>query len=69
MGLGAKVSQVVKEVTYEVTDPTVDSQVIDLKGSGADTLFTMATPSVTSAIVLSESRRLRRRWQPAVTWW
>lgn len=44
MGLGAKVSQIVKEVTYEVTDPTVESQVIDLKSSGADTLFLMATP-------------------------
>jgi ABC-type branched-subunit amino acid transport system substrate-binding protein len=43
-GLGAKVSQIVKEVTYEVTDPTVESQVIDLKSSGADTLFLMATP-------------------------
>jgi ABC-type branched-subunit amino acid transport system substrate-binding protein len=44
LGLGAKVSQIVKEVTYEVTDPTVESQVIDLKSSGADTLFLMATP-------------------------
>ena len=44
LGLGAKVNQIVKEVTYEVTDPTVDSQVIDMKTSGADTLFTMATP-------------------------
>ena len=43
-GLGAKVNQIVKEVTYEVTDPTVESQVIDLKSSGADTLFLMATP-------------------------
>lgn len=44
LGLGAKVSQIVKEVTYEVTDPTVESQVIDLRSSGADTLFLMATP-------------------------
>ena len=43
-GLGAKVSQIVKEVTYEVTDPTVESQIIDLKSSGADTFFLMATP-------------------------
>ncbi|MES2718682.1 MAG: ABC transporter substrate-binding protein [Pseudomonadota bacterium] len=43
-GLGAKANQIVKEVTYEVTDPTVESQVIDLKSSGADTLFLMATP-------------------------
>ncbi len=50
-GLGAKVSQVVKEVTYEVTDATVDSQVIDLKGTGADTLFTMATPKFGAQVV------------------
>jgi branched-chain amino acid transport system substrate-binding protein len=35
---------VVKEVSYETTDPTVDSQVITLQGSGADTLVTAATP-------------------------
>ena len=43
-GLGAKASQIVREVSYEVTDPTVDSQVVDLKGSGADVLLTFATP-------------------------
>jgi branched-chain amino acid transport system substrate-binding protein len=44
-GLGAKAkSMIVAEVSYEVTDPTVDSQVVTLKASGADTLFTIATP-------------------------
>lgn len=44
-GLGDKAkTMIVKEVTYEVSDPTVDSQVVALKASGADTLFTMATP-------------------------
>ncbi|MBX9963866.1 MAG: ABC transporter substrate-binding protein [Burkholderiales bacterium] len=37
-------SMIVKEVTYEVTDPTIDSQVVALKASGADTLLTFATP-------------------------
>ena len=50
-GLGAKVNQIVKEVTYEVTDPTVDSQVIDMKTSGADTLFTMATPKFGAQVI------------------
>jgi ABC-type branched-subunit amino acid transport system substrate-binding protein len=31
-------------VTYEVTDPTVDSQMVELKGSGADTFFNITTP-------------------------
>jgi ABC-type branched-subunit amino acid transport system substrate-binding protein len=44
-GLGDKASKIiVKEVTYETADPTVDSQIVALKASGADTLFTMATP-------------------------
>ncbi|WP_431016472.1 ABC transporter substrate-binding protein [Bradyrhizobium pachyrhizi] len=44
-GLGDKAkTMIVKEVTYEVSDPTVDSQIVSLKASGADTLFTMATP-------------------------
>jgi len=37
-------SMIVKEATYEVTDPTIDSQVVALKASGADTLLTFATP-------------------------
>ncbi|MBN8905468.1 MAG: branched-chain amino acid ABC transporter substrate-binding protein [Rhodospirillales bacterium 69-11] len=35
---------VVKEVTYEVTDATIDSQVLALKASGANVLITAATP-------------------------
>jgi branched-chain amino acid transport system substrate-binding protein len=32
------------ETTYESTDPTIDSKIIALKGSGADTLFMHAIP-------------------------
>src|SRR5262249_2504144 len=32
------------EMPYEVTDPTVDSQIITLKASGADAVFEHATP-------------------------
>jgi branched-chain amino acid transport system substrate-binding protein len=42
-GLDGKM-QVVAEVPYEITDPTVDSQVISLKESGADIIFLAATP-------------------------
>jgi len=34
----------VKEVSYEVTDPTVDSQMVQLQASGADTFFNITTP-------------------------
>ncbi|RPH44178.1 MAG: branched-chain amino acid ABC transporter substrate-binding protein [Burkholderiales bacterium] len=44
-GLGDKAkTMIVKQVTYEVTDPTVDSQMVELKGSGADTFFNITTP-------------------------
>ncbi|MBM3555884.1 MAG: ABC transporter substrate-binding protein [Alphaproteobacteria bacterium] len=44
-GLGDKAkSMIVSQVTYEVTDPTVDSQIVTLKGSGADTFFNITTP-------------------------
>jgi len=44
-GLGDKAkTMVVKQVTYEVTDPTVDSQMVELKSSGADTFFNITTP-------------------------
>jgi ABC-type branched-subunit amino acid transport system substrate-binding protein len=44
-GLGDKAkSMIVSEVTYEVTDPTVDSQMVSLKASGADTFFNVTTP-------------------------
>jgi branched-chain amino acid transport system substrate-binding protein len=44
-GLGAKAaSMIVSKVSYEVTDPTVDSQMVTLKASGADTFFNITTP-------------------------
>jgi len=43
-GLGAKASMIVKEVSYEVADPTVDSQMMQLQASGADTFFNITTP-------------------------
>jgi branched-chain amino acid transport system substrate-binding protein len=44
-GLGAKAkTMIVSKVSYEVTDPTVDSQIVSLKGSGADVFFNITTP-------------------------
>jgi branched-chain amino acid transport system substrate-binding protein len=42
-GLGGKM-QVVAEVPYETSDPTVDSQMINLKASGADVFLNITTP-------------------------
>lgn len=44
-GLGkANEKMVVARATYEVTDPTVDSQMIQLKNSGADVFFNITIP-------------------------
>jgi branched-chain amino acid transport system substrate-binding protein len=44
-GLGGQAQKlVVAEASYEVTDPTVDSQIVALKSSGADVLFNVTTP-------------------------
>jgi branched-chain amino acid transport system substrate-binding protein len=36
--------KVAKEASYEVTDPTVESQIVNLKAAGCNTLITAATP-------------------------
>ena len=44
-GLGAKAAtMIIKEATYEVSDPTVDSQILTLQSSGADTFINITTP-------------------------
>jgi branched-chain amino acid transport system substrate-binding protein len=43
-GLGAKASMIKTKLSYETTDPTVDSQIIQLQASGCDTLVTVAIP-------------------------
>src|SRR3954449_13474385 len=44
-GLGDKAGKiVVSEVSYEVSDPTVDSQILRIKDSGADLFFSATTP-------------------------
>jgi branched-chain amino acid transport system substrate-binding protein len=44
-GLGEKGrALIVSKISYEVTDPTVDSQMVTLKSSGADTFFNITTP-------------------------
>jgi ABC-type branched-subunit amino acid transport system substrate-binding protein len=44
-GLGDKAkSMIVKQLTYEVTDATIDSQMVELKASGADVFFNITTP-------------------------
>ncbi len=44
-GLGAKAkSLIVAEASYEVSEPTVDSQIVQLQSSGANVFFNVTTP-------------------------
>src|SRR6202163_1941833 len=44
-GLGDKAStMVVAEASYEVSDPTIDSQILKVKSAGADLFFSATTP-------------------------
>jgi len=51
-GLGDKAaSMIVKEVSYEVADPTIDSQMVQLQASGADTFFNVTTPKFSAQAI------------------
>jgi branched-chain amino acid transport system substrate-binding protein len=44
-GLGTRAQQmIVKEVTYETSEPTIDSQIVALKNSGANVFVNLTTP-------------------------
>jgi branched-chain amino acid transport system substrate-binding protein len=59
-GLEGKL-QVVAEVPFELTDPTVDSQVVTLKNSGADVIFLAAPPK---AAVQAIRKMAELDWKP-----
>jgi ABC-type branched-subunit amino acid transport system substrate-binding protein len=50
-GLGEKAGLIVATLSYETTDPTVDSQVVALQASGASVLLTAAIPKFTSLAI------------------
>ncbi|HTU69847.1 MAG TPA: ABC transporter substrate-binding protein [Candidatus Baltobacteraceae bacterium] len=62
-GLGAKANQIVKEASYEVTDPDVTSQIASLKASGADTVFIFATPKFAIGAMVTIAKM---SWKPVV---
>ena len=50
--LGAKAqSMMVKEESYDLTSPTIDSQIVSLKASGADAFFQATTPKFTAQAI------------------
>ena len=46
-GLGEHVGQIVAETTYLTTDPTIDSQMVTMRESGADVFFNVSGPKFT----------------------
>jgi branched-chain amino acid transport system substrate-binding protein len=62
-GLGKDADKVIaKLVTYEVTDPTVESQIIQLKDSGANVFFNVATPKFAAQAI---RKAADISWKPA----
>jgi len=62
-GLGKDENKVVKHVSYETTDPTVDSQVIQLKDAGANVFFVIAIPKF-AAQAMRKAGEIG--WKPAI---
>ncbi|WP_439409683.1 ABC transporter substrate-binding protein [Bradyrhizobium sp. DASA03076] len=60
-GLGNKPGMIVAKDSYEVSEPTISSHIVNLKASGADTLFVIATPKF-AAQSIKEVRQLK--WDP-----
>src|SRR5258708_27519489 len=62
-GLGKEnEGKIVKIVTYEATDPTVDSQVIQLKDSGANVFFNVSAPRASAQSI---RKAAEIDWKPA----
>jgi branched-chain amino acid transport system substrate-binding protein len=53
---------IVKLATYEVTDPTVDSQIIQLKDTGANVFFNVSTPKFAAQAI---RKAADISWKPA----
>jgi branched-chain amino acid transport system substrate-binding protein len=59
-GLGEKAgSMIVKELSYELTEPTVDSEILQLKATGADVLLDLSTPKFTAQAI---KRMAETKW-------
>ena len=61
-GLGSKADAMIKvKATYETTDPTVDSQIVDMQAKGCDVIVNTAIPKF-AAQAIKKSAELK--WQP-----
>ena len=61
-GLGAKAaSMIVAEESYETTEPTIDSHIVNLKASGADVFFNVTTPKFAAQAI---KKNAEIEWKP-----
>jgi branched-chain amino acid transport system substrate-binding protein len=61
-GLGDKAaSMIVAEASYEVSDPTIDSQILKIKDSGADLFFSATTPKFAAQAI---KKNYELGWHP-----
>jgi branched-chain amino acid transport system substrate-binding protein len=60
-GLGDKASNIVVEQTYEVTDPTIDSQLVKVRTTGVDVFANFTTPKF-AAIAIRKAAEMG--WKP-----
>lgn len=62
-GLGEHIDQLVSETNYLTTDPTIDSQMVTMRESGADVFFAEATPKF-AAQALKKAGEMG--WKPLI---
>ncbi len=61
-GLGDKAAtMVVAEASYEMSDPTIDSQILKLKAAGADLFFSASTPKFAAQAI---KKNAELGWKP-----
>jgi branched-chain amino acid transport system substrate-binding protein len=61
-GLGDKAaSMIVAEASYEVSDPTIDSQILKLKAAGTDLFFSASTPKFAAQAI---KKNFELGWHP-----
>jgi ABC-type branched-subunit amino acid transport system substrate-binding protein len=61
--LGEKYDSVVTAATYEIQDPTIDSQIVKLKASGADVFVIAATPKFAAQSI---RKAFEIGWRPMI---
>lgn len=60
-GLGGRTSSIVAELSYETSDPTIDSQVVRCKSAGANVFMSMTTPKFAAQGI---KKVAELNWQP-----